>query len=61
MRRWVLLAALAMFTTACASTDKACAQLSSGAYGSDWLVVQLDQSGRVFNCWKTERGCGRST
>lgn len=43
---------LALSLSACASLQKGCSQATANTFGSDWIVVQFDQSGKPFNCWK---------
>jgi len=48
----VMLFVLVAFTVACAANQKACAQFSASSFGTDWIVVQYDMSGKPFHCWK---------
>lgn len=51
MRR-VGIVVLAVLTAACAGFQKDCSKMGASNFGSDWLVVQFDQTGHAFNCWK---------
>lgn len=51
LRRVVLIGFLVM-SSACAAMQKSCSQAGASTFGSDWIVVQFDQSGHPFNCWK---------
>ena len=52
MRRKWLIALLVLFTSGCAGLQRSCASWSAENFASDWIVVQYDQTGRPFNCWK---------
>lgn len=43
---------LAALLCGCAGISKSCSQFGASVGGSDWIVVQFDQTGRPFNCWK---------
>lgn len=51
MRRFVVLVAV-LALSGCASMNKGCSQFNAENFGSDWIVVQFDLTGRPFNCWK---------
>lgn len=36
----------------CAGLSRNCSSSCAGAYGADWVVVQMDGFGRVMRCWE---------
>jgi len=48
-KRYLLLCVL---LAGCAGWQKECTQIGAKNFGANWIVVQFDQSGRPFHCWK---------
>lgn len=42
---------LVVFLVGCAGMQRDCAGCNAGAFGADWVVVQMDMNGRPFRCW----------
>lgn len=51
MRSYLYLAVLFLFT-GCAGWTRGCDSWFARSIGANWIVVQYDQLGRPFNCWK---------
>lgn len=47
-RRWLLLFVLFV---SCAGTARSCSACGAESFGSDWVIVQQDMSGRPTHCW----------
>jgi hypothetical protein len=43
---------LALFTTACAGTQRWCSSTYAENFGSDWIIVQYGFDGKPINCWQ---------
>lgn len=50
--RYITIILLSLITVGCAGLNKGCAQLTAGSFGSSWIIVQYDMTGRPFHCWK---------
>lgn len=36
----------------CAGMERGCASCTAQSFGADWVVVQMDLSGKPFRCWE---------
>jgi hypothetical protein len=41
-----------LMLTGCAGFWRGCSSWSAQAFGSDWIVVQYNNQGQVFKCWR---------
>lgn len=48
-----LVVALLAFTS-CAGMGRGCSRWQAENMGADWVVVQLSNDGKPFNCWKLD-------
>lgn len=48
---WFAVLGLTLFM-GCAGMSRSCSACNAEAYGSDWVIVQLDLEGEPFRCWK---------
>ena len=51
IRRLTIVVAL-LLVAGCAGFNKECAKFGASQFGSNWIVVQYDATGKAFNCWK---------
>lgn len=51
MIRKIAIAFCMLFVVGCAGLNKSCASCTAENFASDWVVVQLDLSGKPFRCW----------
>lgn len=42
----------AVLLVGCAGTARSCTSCTAESFGADWIVVQMDMSGRPFRCWE---------
>lgn len=38
----------------CAGTMRECSSCTAQSLGADWVIVQVDMTGKAFRCWKLE-------
>lgn len=52
MKHQIKVALLSIFMTGCAGFQRGCDSNMAESFGADWIIVQFDQTGKPFNCWK---------
>lgn len=50
----LILALTALFLVACEKSCQQCNRTTTSWKGADFMVVQFDQDGKPFNCWKLQ-------
>ena len=50
--RFSLMVLFCLGLTACAAFDRGCSSFNAQSFGADWVIVQMDVSGRPFRCWE---------
>lgn len=54
MKKVILLLVLFASLSGCAGLARGCSSWGASALGADWIIVQFDQNGTPFNCWRLQ-------
>ena len=46
------IAVLSLLLVGCAGMERDCASCTATSFGGDWVVVQMDYTGKPFRCWE---------
>lgn len=53
MQKLVIVGMLVLFC-GCAGFSRECSSCSAGAFGTDWIVVQMNCEGKIMRCWELQ-------